>query len=218
MSRKRIAVHVDFAIRTPNFISAYTLFKKSLFGTNTDEFSTETQQDIDPQEDTMGLNTERFYWKAELSNPECEEFYIKSHIKDDLDNYDIRDWDKYFFKPEHKKKFEEEYSFNLYADAEECCKRDIHFLNTAQSELFDVFIIDDYIIPRKKLNTMYFLSKVRVMPQAVVFLGPGQNIDPSTYFGVWNPLKNTDQINKEGEGDFEMWLKELEAQNRLGVK
>ena len=208
--RKRVAIYIDYSVRSPNFIGAYNLFKQSLFKP-VEEYVTEESTDIDAQEETMGIDITRFYWKAELSNPECEDFYIKTIIKEGIDNYDLRDWNKYFYKEEHMKKFLEEYTFNLYADAEAPCKKDIEFLNIAQSHLFDVILIDEYLVTRKKLNTMYFLSKVRVLPQAIIFLGPGQNIDESTYFGVWNPKKNLEQENREGEGGFEMWLKELES-------
>jgi hypothetical protein len=210
--RKKIGVYIDYALRSPNFIGAYNLFKSSLFKT-TEEYVTEETSDVEAQDDNMGIDVTRFYWKQQLSDPNCEDFYIKSFIKEGTDNYDLRDWRKYFYTDEHYKKFLEEFTFNLYADAEAPCKKDIEFLNIAQSHLFDVILIDEYIVTRKKLNTMYFLSKVRVMPQAVIFLGPGQNIAEETYFGIWNPKKNSDQENREGEGGFEMWLKELESKN-----
>lgn len=212
ISRKRIAVYIDFSLRTPNFIATYNLFKESLFKTNVDFFTEETN-DIDKQEDNIGIDVARFYWKAEMEKPECEEFYLRTVMKGE--DYDLRsvDLSKFFYNAEHYKKFLEEYSFNLYAEAETTCKKDIEFLNIAQSHLFDVILIDEYIVTRKKLNTFFFLSKARITPQAVIFLGPGQNINEETYFGVWNPKKYSEQENKEGYGNFEMWLKELESKS-----
>lgn len=212
MERKKIAVYIDYAIRVPNFIETYNKFKESLFVVDVDH-ETEDIKDTEETEETIGLDLSRFFWKAELEKPEVERFYLHSVIKE-TNNYNLKNWEPYFFNKEHYNKFLEEYSFNLFVDCEVACKRDIDFLNIAQSHLFDVVLIDEYIVSKKKLNTFFFLSKSRVLPLMVVFLGPGKKIAEENYFGVWNPKVNSEQINEEGEGGFEMWLKELEDKQR----
>lgn len=199
--RKKIAVYIDYSLRTPSFYKTYSLFLNFIFdnGENKD------------LEDTPVS----FFWKSELTKPEVKEFYLKQKNKTlSTDDYEYKDLNfaDFFYNEEHYKNFLEEYTFNLYANADSPSNKDIQLLNIAQSFLFDVILIDEYIFPRKKLNTFYFLSKQRIMPGAVLFLGPGQSISEESYFAIWNPKKYPDQINGNDYGDFEIWLKDLESQ------
>lgn len=197
--RKKIAIYIDYSLRTPSFNKSYTLFHNSLFDKKED--------------DDIPLNN---FWKSEVeNNQDIYDFYFKQKL-DEKDDYSYRNTNlaDYFYNEEHYKKFLEEYTFNLYADCDSPSNRDIQFLNIAQSYLFDVILIDEYIFPRKKLNTFYFLSKHRIMPQAVLFLGPGQEITESSYYGIWNPRKDLNQMNGNDFGEFEMWLKELESKDK----
>lgn len=214
MERKRIAVFIDFTLRIPSFSKTYEGFRDSMFNSNKDEFDTEEEVDVmedgEIPEENFVLDASRFFWSEESKNPEIGTFYAKKKItKEDCDlvNTDLRE---YFYSEDHYKKFIEDYSFNLYGDGDLPYKKDADLLNIAQTYLFDVILIDEFETTRKKSNTFYYLSKIRVTPQAVLFLGPGQKVNEDTYFGVWNPKVNKDQVNKEGYSEFEMWLKDLE--------
>jgi len=201
MERKKVGIFIDFAIRIPSFNNSYTIFKKQLFD--------DKHNDFDEGEENV-LDTIRFYWKNQLKDPLIEEFYVKTICKKTDLELKNSDWREYFFNEEHYKKFIEDYSFNLYSDAEVICKKDIDIINIAQQYLFDIVLIDEYMVNRKKANTMYFISKSRLLPFSLVFWVYDRPFDESEYFAVWNPKKNSEQENGEGLSTFELWFKDLE--------
>jgi hypothetical protein len=207
-NRKRIAIFIDYALRVPSFNNAYSAFKKELFADTQHQFDVDDMaEEGEQQQDSSVVN---FYWREQLKNKDVEDFYVKSKVeKEDADLINS-DFKEYFYNTEHWQKFIEDYSFNLYADAEVPCKNDVVLINITQQYLFDVVLVDEYITTRKKSNTLFYLSKIRVFPQSVLFLGPGQQVNEANYFAIWNPKKDDLQINQEGMGEFEMWLKGLE--------
>lgn len=206
--RKRIGIFIDYSLRIPSFGKSYTLFKTELFSDKILEHEIE----IDGEEIDTNTSAARFYWKKELEDKDVEDFYFKKIFDGEDSELKGSDFKEYFYNTSHWEKFIEDYSFNLYGDAEAPFKKDIDLLNITQTHLFDVILIDEFYSTRKKSNTLYYLSKIRILPQAVLFLGKGQNINESTYFGIWNPQKNKEQENKENLGEFEIWLKDLEYQ------
>lgn len=211
-SRKRLGIFIDYALRIPSFTKSYFTFKQAMFADKVDEFEVENKSEENDLEELASMtDLSRFFWKKELENSDIEDFYVKKTFEEDDYTLKNSDFKEFFYNEEHWKKFIEDYSFNIYGDADVPNKKDIDLLNITQSHLFDVILIDEYYATRKKLNTFFYLAKIRVCPQAVLFLGPGQNIDEKSYYGIWNPKVNKDQENKEGYGEFENWLKELEA-------
>lgn len=218
--RERIAVFIDYAIRIPNFNKTYTHFKNAIFNNNEGEYDLDAEVNRDDEEEEKIERPEenilpdafRFFWSKELENPEVESFYSKKTVE--KDDYELKgsNFKEYFYSESHWMKFMEDYSFNLYGDAELPYKKDIDLLNIAQTHLFDVMLVDEFYTTRKKSNTFFYLSKIRITPQGVVFLGPGQQLNEASYLGIWNPKKDSEQMNKEGFGDFEIWLKSLEQQ------
>lgn len=198
--RKKIAIYIDYTIRIPNFIETYNSFKSELFS--------------NLEEKDMNKNDIRLYWIKELKNSVVEDFYIKNSIP--LDNYDIRKFGmlSFFYNEEHYKKFLEEYSFNLYVDCVVPNKNDLIVINTAQSKLFDIVLIDEVSSKRKVTNTLFFLSKNIVYPQSIIFLDKGQSINEENYFGIWNPQKDMKQINQNKNNDFLEWFIELEKKEK----
>lgn len=214
--RERIAIYIDFALRIPSFKKTYTQFKNSIFNNIEKEYDIDgevSHEEIDEERPDENILPDifRFFWSKELENPEIENFYLKKTVeKEDAELYNS-DYKDFFYSEEHWKKFMEDFSFNLYAgEAEVPFKKDIDLLNITQTYLFDVILVDEFYTTRKKSNTFFYLSKIRITPQGVVFLGPGQEINEKNYFGVWNPKKYPEHINKDGYGEFEIWLKELE--------
>ena len=192
--RKKIAIYLDYSFRIPNFIKTFDDFKAYLFADNLDGFEIEQ------------LN----FWKKELQNEEIEKFYSTKTIKE-TEDIKIKDWEKYFYNQDHYLRFLEEYSYNLFVDCDVPCKRDIEYFNTAQKYLFDIAIIDEYVSSRKKLNTFFYLSKIKLLPQQVIFLKQGEELE-GDFYKIWNPLKNSEQYNQEGEGEIEIGLKEIEQE------
>lgn len=204
MKRKKVAVYIDYALRTPNFETTFASLKQYMFDGLHDEMEVETEDGF-----------LRDFWKEEVKNPHIEQFYIKQTPTNKIM---FKDWVKCFYNEEHFKKFIEDYSFNLFVDAEIPCNKDIEMLNIAQRYLFDIVLVDEYMSTRKKSNTFFFLSKTRLIPYSVLFLKIGETLDPDEYLGIWNPQTNSEQYNAENEGAFELWLKELESQIKKDMK
>lgn len=195
--RKKIGVYIDYCLRIPSFNNAYLQLKEFMFKSKDENFELE------------GEAIFRSFWETEIVKPEVEAFYLKNIPSDD--DMKEKEWRKYFFNEEHFFKFLEDFSYNLYVDAEVPFKKDIELLNITQKYLFDVVLIDEYLTTRKKNNTFFYLSKTRLTPYSVIFLKDGEKLDEEEYIGIWNPKSNKDQENGEGMSEFELWLKELEA-------
>jgi len=195
--RPKVAVFIDYTLRTPLFSTVFAAFKQYMF--------TGLQDNQDLEGDILLRN----FWQEEIKKPEVEQFYMKSIPPED--DINTKRWLKYFYNDEHYMRFIEDYSFNLYVDASVPCNKDVELLNIAQKYLFDVVLVDEYYNSRKKTNTFFFLSKTRVTPHSVVFLKEGDKLNEEEFLGIWNPKINSQQINGENLGEFEMWLKELES-------
>lgn len=200
--RLRLAVYIDYALRTPSFFETYNNLKSYLFSEKAAMLEEELEGD-------MML---RNFWAEEIKNSDIENFYIKTIPPED--NIKNKDWKKYFFNETHYLKFLEDYSYNLYVTAEVPNKKDIELINIVQRYLFDVVLVDEYLDSRKKSNTFFYLSKNRFTPREVLFLKEGEQIEATEYLAVWNPKADSTQENGIGLSDFEMWLKELESQNK----
>lgn len=196
MKRKKVAIFIDNSIRTVPFSSCYDDFKKSLFNKLENELEIEDKEQI------------RSFWDKELEQPEIEEFYLKQKPnEDDLLN---KDWSIFFYNKKHYLTFLEEFSFNLFVDADVPNKKDIDIINIMQQYLVDIVLVDEVTNNRKKQNTLFFLSKVRVYPSSILFLENENKLDEGEYFAIWNPKENTEQENGKDLGMFEVWAKELE--------
>lgn len=204
IGRKKIAIYLDYSLRIPNFISAYEVFKKSLFSDNAFGITTE---------DEITKDDLRFYWVEQMKIPDIENFYFKKKLP--ISNMDIKgNFQEYFYNNDHFNKFIDDYSYNMYVDTQVPNPQDVEILNIAQELLFEVVLIDEYYTKRKKSNTLFYLSKIRIYPQSIIFLGNGQKINPENYFGIWNPQENPEQINKVGNKTFIEWLKSLESKQK----
>lgn len=200
--RKKVAVFIDYTLRTPNFCAAYKSFKSELFSNKASEVSFD---------DKIRKEDVRLYWLTEMKNPEIEDFYIK--VKEPKEDYAVRGkYQEYFFNEEHLNRFLEEYSYNLYVDCNVPDRNDLTILNTAQSQLFDVVLVDEITTKRKVSNTLFFLSKNVVYPQSILFLDKGQEINKENYIGVWNPKKDLTQINEPKNKAFLNWFMDLEKE------
>lgn len=205
-SRRKVAIYIDYALRVPNFVNSYNVFKESLFSDKEQDFDTE---------DEISENDVRFYWIEQMKNPEIEKFYFSKQAPKTDEELCGQSLSSYFFNREHENKFFDDYSFNLYSDAKVPNSQDVDVINVAQEHLFDVVLVDEYRNKRKKSNTMFFLSKIRAYPQSVLFLGEGQKLNTENYFAIWNPALNThNQVNKPGDKTFIEWFKSLEEMQK----
>lgn len=196
--RKKVAIFIDYSIRNPGFIKSFNLLKEYMFSDTFEEFEREGDLEIID------------FWREEIKKPEIEDFYFKQKIN--FKESDLRkiDWKIFFYNETHYKKFLEDYSFNLYVEPNEICKKDIEIINIAQNLLVDIILIDEFEINRKKTNTLFFLSKIRINFKSLEFKHVSENFDETEYLAVWNPKKNFDQENANDLMQFQDWFYELE--------
>lgn len=204
-ARKKVAIYIDYTIRVPRFKHCFDVFKAELFSDKSFDVTVE---------DELQKDDVRMYWPEQMKNPAVEQFYMKVKVPEDDYTHRLDGFAKYFYNEEHYRKFIDDYSYNLYLDCIVPNKQDIDIINIAQEHLFDVVLIDEYKSKRKKGNTFFFLSKNPIYPQTVTFLGPGQVLDETNYFGVWNPAKNEEQKNAQGLTMFKDWFMELEKKSK----
>lgn len=203
--RRKVAVYIDYVLRTPNFKASFDSFKESLF----------SDKDFDVElEDGLGDNDVRLYWREQMRNKEIEAFYLGK--KSPSSDYDLRatGFEECFFNKEHYHRFLDEYSVNLYIDAQIPNPQDVDVLNVAQEHLFDIVLIDKYLSRRKKGNTLFYLSKIRIYPQQIIWIGEGQHVNQENYFGIWDPSSDPGQVNRPNDKSFIEWFKQLEAKQK----
>lgn len=206
-ARKKVAIYLDYSIRIPNFIKTYETFKAGLFSDAHIDLG-EYEDDINDKSDSV-----RLYWTKQMKDPKAEEFYLQA--RPPKTDYEIRlnGMASYFYNDEHYRHFVDEYSFNLYTDCLIPNAQDVDILNIAQSQLFDITIVDRIYSKRKINNTFWFLSKSRLNPQCVIFLFNGQEINKDNYIAIWDPENNKEQKNEHGNTDFLEWFKKLEKEH-----
>ena len=181
MKRQKVLIYIDYTLRIPSFNKAYNSLKQYMFENNNEEYELEGDAIL------------RDFWLEEIKKPEVSNFYLKTIApSNDLDN---KNWLEYFFSLDHYKKFLEDYSYNLYVDAEVPSNKDIQIIDIAQKHLFDVVLVDEFLNTRKKSNTLFYLSKIRVLPYSVIFIKEDEKLDEKEYFAIWNPKVFKDQIN-----------------------
>ena len=205
MSKPKIAIFIDYSIRIPAFKNSYTNFKTWLY---------QDVSNVSFEDKIEGPEDPRIYWARELQDSDKMSFYLGKNA-DKVKETDLKgDFSSFFFNEEHLNKFLEEYTFNLYSDCEVCSKRDVEIMNICQTKLFDITLVDVINQPRKVSNTLHFLSKVRIYFKELLFVGSSKELKEEDYLGVWNPVDNKAQENKEKSDIFLNWLKELENKTK----
>lgn len=204
-TRKKVAIYIDYTLRVPNFKASFDAFKAELFS--------DKNFGIDSEDEVKEGDT-RFYWKKQMENSEVEKFYMKMKAPEDDYEMRSREMSSFFYNEEHYKMFLDDFSFNLYTDCKVPNSQDIDIVNIAQTQLFEIVMIDEYQSKRKISNTFFFLSKNRLYPQGVMLLNEGQKINEENYLGIWNPKTNKDQLNEQGSKLFLNWFMELEKKEK----
>lgn len=208
--RPKIGIVLDYSIRIPDFKESYLKLKEQILvgitaGAGLDEAS---------------IVDENNYWsKAIKEDPSISEFYAKVSIPEFDANFDIT-FGKYFMTPEHRLKFLEEYSYNLFGQGGVTNKADITIINTAQSKLCDIVLIDRCTNTRKVANTFAFLSRAGIFVKEIVFINTIDELNEikGDLDACWDPFTDKEQViqisEKAGQPTekFLAWIMEVEKQ------
>jgi len=208
--RKKIGIIIDYALRFPSFSECYNVMKEQiLLGMQNASESELNERDI----------SERDFWsKLYVKDLEAYSFYETKPSPKENSGVDFDySWDSYFYNEEHKLKFIEDWSFNLYSQSALTCKsEDINLINITQSKLCDVVLIDIASHSRKIPATFAFLGKARCFVKELRFLSLSElNLIKDEFVGIYNPLENNQQLIPKNEPRkpstvFLNWLIEIE--------
>lgn len=212
--RKKIGIVIDYSIRIPDFINCYRSCKKEVIAGAAIVEEQALKQD----------NSGRSFWiNLHKKNNEEYEFYETSPLPAENfgDGFDYT-LKKYFYNEEHRLKFLDDWSFNLFGQGSVTNNADINLINICQSKLCDVILIDRVTHSRKIPNTLGFLSKASLFVKGIQFINKVEEIeklekDPS-FLGIYDPFKNNSLVivpgrTKIGEPslNFLNWLMEIES-------
>jgi hypothetical protein len=199
MKKSKVGIVIDNVIRIPNFIESYTNIKEIILAGNpaADMLSTKKLGVVDDDGDSykpkIDIDLRNFWQLLANREPECIPFYQKTPIpsKDFGPDFDIT-WDKYFYSREHKLKFLEEYSYSLFGQGAVANKADIILINTAQSKLCDIVLIDIASHTRKIPNTFAFLGRSGLFIKELVFINTLEELGElkKSLVDIWNPFED----------------------------
>jgi len=197
--REKVGIILDLTLRIPNFIECYSILKKEVITGGEVQTSAENRRD----------KTNRDFWvNLHTTDPAALSFYETSvaprvNIGEGVD-YTYR---KYFYNNEHRLKFLEEYSYNLFGQGSVTNKADINLINTCQSKLCDVVLIDRTTHTRKIPNTLAFLSRAGIFVKEIMFINKIEEIEEmkKEMIGVYDPFSDSKKAlsvpTKQGPSD-----------------
>lgn len=190
--RLKCGVVIDYSIRIPEFKETFLKIKEQVL------VGMAAGQHLE-QADLLSENS--FWTKAVKEDSKVSDFYAtipipESNISDD---FDIT-FKKYFYNNEHRLKFLEEWSYGIFGQGAVTNKADVTLINTAQSKLCDIVLIDRCTNARKVPNTFAFLSRSGLFIKEVVFVNTEEEINEikEGLIACWDPYTNKEQIIKPG--------------------
>ena len=212
MSRPKIGIVIDFSIRIPELKETFLKFKEQVL------VGMASGQHLD-QEDVVDENN---YWtQAVKADPSIADFYAKVAIPatNSGADFDIT-LRKYFMTNEHRLKFIEEWSYALYGQGTITNKADVTVINTAQSKLCDIVLIDRCTNGRKVPNTFAFLARSGMFIKEVVFTNTEDELNEvkKGLNACWDPFTDPKQVINAGAKfgqptqSFLDWIMEEEKQ------
>jgi len=190
--KPKIGIVIDYSLRFPNFKENYNSMRKQILTGIETEVNTENKRDI----------SERGFWSSmHIKDSEAYNFYEKQATPKENwgEGFDYT-WEKYFYNKEHLNKFIEDWSFNLFTQASNAKKEDIHLINICQSKLCDVVLIDKCSHTRKIPNTFAFLSKLGIFPKQVIFVTESElEKTKENYIAIYNPFEDYKKVLSPSE-------------------
>lgn len=220
--RPRIAMSIDYALRIPDFATMYGALKKEIFVgafAQTEQMVKEASKNVDQKnysdefhradidnlaknnaikktKATAGIDNRNYWNELNKTDKKAVEFYRnvispQTNIGKDFD----LSYTKYFYNNEHRMRFVQEYSYNLFGTGQVTNKADIDVLNTAQTKLCDVILFDRVPFARKVPNTFAFLSRSGLYIRSVVFVTSEEEIQDlkKGCIAVWDPKEDASQ-------------------------
>lgn len=223
--RPRVGIIIDYTIRIPDFTTCYNKFKEmvliGLKGESDLYFGKRVSKKKKQEIVELKQQATNFFDTLEKTDSKAYDFYL--HIPNFTNtipvDFDIT-YKKYFYNNEHRLKFLESWSFNLYGQGTPINRSDLHVLNTAHSQLCEIILIDRITTIRKIPNTYTYLGRCGLYAQELHFCYNEEELnkikETLTYY--WDPFMNQDQVMLSFEDftkstpKFLDWFKEIEKE------
>ena len=169
--RKKIGIVLDYSIRVPNFKDCFTKCKAEIIsGTMSQE-----NNGGDIAKSAKDFSGRDFWIDLHKAGNESYSFYETCLVPEENfgPNFDYT-YKKYFYNNEHRLKFLEDWSYNMFGQGSVSNPADIKLINICQSKVADVILIDRTTHSRKVANTLAFLSRAQLFVKGVEFVGTVQ--------------------------------------------
>ena len=214
--RKKIAITIDYVIRIPDFKECFTKCKTEIItGAMSQENSSSTVKSF---KDSM----ERDFWIG-LHTTDAKAYSFYETCLAPKENYGPTfdyTYKKYFYNNEHRIKFLEDWSYNLFGQGAVINPADVRLINICQSKVCDVILVDRVTHARKVPNTMAFLSRSQLFIKGIEFINKTEELkerkESGEFLDVYDPIVDFSKVLtspiKTGETseEFLNWLIKLE--------
>lgn len=190
--REKIGIVIDYSVRIPDFISCYKQLKEQV---TVGSLQTAAGSRLDAN--ALDESKKSFWDELRDTNMAAVEFYERVPIPtaNQGEDFDIT-YRKYFYNVEHRNKFLEDWSYNMFGQGSVTNKQDITLINIAQNKLFDIVLIDRCTHTRKVGNTFAFLARAGLFIKEIIFVTNDAEIEAmqKDYLDIWNPYQESKQV------------------------
>ena len=218
--REKIGIIIDYSIRVPDFRGCYSKCKAEIIS------GAVSNDGVDlAREEVKKSGTNRDFWiSLQEDGGDSYSFYEKTPgPQENFGSEFDYTHKKYFYNDEHRLRFLEDWSYNLFGQGSVTNVADINLINICQSKICDVVLIDRTTSLRKIPNTYAFLSRTQLFTKGVRFINTKEELESLVKSGEF--LKIYDAVedpslalipgrSKIGEPSevFLKWLMDLEKQ------
>jgi len=214
MSRPKVGIVIDYTIRIPDFKECYHKCKSEII-------SGLMSQEGEAIEAVAKDKSDRSFWVGlHQTDPKAYSFYETCLAPQENygPGFDYT-YKKYFYNNEHRIKFLEDWTYNLYGQGSVNNAADIKLINICQTKVCDVVLIDRTTHTRKVPNTLAYLSRTQIFIKEIKFISQIDELKAlkTQYIDIYDPIEDNTKaltpsraLNQPSES-FVEWLMGLEA-------
>ena len=218
--RVKVGIVIDYTIRIPDFKECYHKCKTEIIsGMMSPESETQVQKSSKDK-------TNRDFWiSLHQTDPKNYSFYETCLTPQENygPGFDYT-YKKYFANNDHRIKFLDDWSYNLFGQGAVVNPADISLFNICQSKVADVVLIDRTTHARKIPNTLAFLSRVKLFPKEIRFISKTEELEAMRndkgFIGIYDPIHEPAKVILPSRGVSQPsevlinWLMEMEKKSK----
>lgn len=218
--RPAVGIVIDYSIRIPDFKSCYSKCKSEIIS------GAMSSEGVDlAREEIKKSGTSRDFWiSLQEDGGDAYSFYEKTAGPQENFGPDFDyTYKKYFYNDEHRLRFLEDWSYNLFGQGSVTNATDLNMINICQSKICDVILIDRTTNLRKIPNTFAFLSRTQAFVKGTSFINTREElerlVETKELLKIYDAVENPSLVlvpgrSKLGEPSepFLKWLMDLEKE------